>query len=67
MTYRTYERYSSITERVYDKSTGKQTSSVLSTQTLTSLEALTSTITYTYASPAESKVIVYKLSHNKKG
>jgi len=67
MTYRTYERYSSIMERVYDKSTGKQISSVLSTQTLTSLEALTSTITYTYASPAESKVIVYKLSHNKKG
>ena len=67
MTYRTYERYSSIMERVYDKSTGKQTSSVLSTQTLTSLEALTSMITYTYASPVESKVIVYKLSHNKRG
>jgi len=67
MTYQTYEKYSSIMERVYDKSTGRLISSALSTRTLINQEALISTITYSYASPVESKVIVYKLSHNKKG
>ena len=67
MTYQTYEKYSSIMEQVYDKSTGKLISSALSTRTLTNQEALISTITYSYASPAESKVTRYKLSHNKKG
>ena len=67
MTYQTYEKYSSIMEQVYDKSTGKLISSALSTRTLTNQEALISTITYSYALPAESKVTRYKLSHNKKG
>jgi hypothetical protein len=66
MTYQTYEKYSSIMERVYDKNTGKLTSSALSIRTLTSQEALISTITYSYASPVESKVTVYKLSHSEK-
>ena len=67
MTYQTYEKYSSIMEQVYDKSTGKLISSALSTRTLTNQEALISIITYSSASPVESKVIVYKLLHNKKG
>jgi hypothetical protein len=67
MTYQTYEKYSSTMERVYDKSTGRLISSALSTLTLTNQEALISTITYSYALPVESKVTVYKLSHNKKG
>ena len=67
MTYQAYGKYSSIMERVYDKDTGKLISNALSIRTLTNQEALISTITYSYASPVESKVIVYKLSHNKKG
>lgn len=67
MTYQTYEKYSSITEQVYDKDTGRLTSSALSIRTLTNQEALISTITYSSVLPAESKVTVYKLSHNKKG
>jgi hypothetical protein len=67
MTYQVYEKYSSIMERVYDKDTGRLISNALSTRTLTNQEALISTITYSYASPVESKVTVYKLSHNKKG
>ena len=67
MTYQIYERYSSITEQVYDKDTGKLISSALSTRTLTNQEALISTITYSSASPAESKVTRYKLLHNKRG
>lgn len=67
MTYQTYEKYSSITEQVYDKDTGRLISSALSTRTLINQGVLISTITYSYASPAESKVTVYKLSHNKKG
>ena len=67
MTYQTYEKYSSIMEQVYDKSTGKLISSALSTRTLTNQEALISIITYSSASPVESKVTRYKLSHNKKG
>jgi hypothetical protein len=54
-------------ERVYDKDTGRLISNALSTRTLINQEALISTITYSYASPVESKVTVYKLSHNKKG
>jgi hypothetical protein len=67
MTYQAYEKYSSIMERVYDKDTGRLISNALSTRTLTNQEALISTITYSSVSPAESKVTVYKLSHNKKG
>ena len=67
MTYQVYEKYSSIMERVYDKDTGRLISNALSTRTLTNQEALISTITYSSVSPAESKVTVYKLSHNKKG
>ncbi len=67
MTYQTYEKYSSIMERVYDKDTGRLISNALSIRTLTNQEALISTITYSSVSPAESKVTVYKLSHNKKG
>jgi len=67
MTYQTYERYSSTMEQVYDKDTGKLISSVHSTRTLTNQEALISIITYSSASPVESKVTRYKLLHNKKG
>jgi hypothetical protein len=67
MTYQAYEKYSSIMERVYDKDTGRLISNALSIRTLINQEALISTITYSYASPVESKVTVYKLSHNKKG
>jgi len=67
MTYQVYEKYSSIMERVYDKDTGRLISNALSIRTLTNQEALISTITYSSVSPAESKVTVYKLSHNKKG
>ncbi len=67
MTYQAYEKYSSIMERVYDKDTGRLISNALSIRTLTNQEALISTITYSSVSPAESKVTVYKLSHNKKG
>ena len=67
MTYQTYEKYSSTMERVYDKDTGKLISNALSIRTLTNQEVLMSTITYSSASPVESKVIVYKLLHNKKG
>jgi hypothetical protein len=67
MTYQTYERYSSTTEQVYDKSTGKLISSALSTRTLTNQEVLISTIIYSYVSPVESRVTRYKLSHSKKG
>ena len=67
MTYQAYEKYSSIMEQVYDKDTGRLISNALSIRTLTNQEALISTITYSSVSPAESKVTVYKLSHNKKG
>ena len=67
MTYQAYGKYSSIMERVYDKDTGKLISNALSIRTLTNQEVLMSTITYSSASPVESKVIVYKLLHNKKG
>ena len=67
MTYQAYEKYSSIMERVYDKETGKLISNALSIRTLTNQEVLMSTITYSSASPVESKVTVYKLLHNKKG
>ena len=67
MTYQAYEKYSSIMERVYDKDTGKLISNALSIRTLTNQEVLMSTITYSSASPVESKVIVYKLLHNKRG
>jgi hypothetical protein len=67
MTYQEYEKYSSIMERVYDKDTGKLISNALSIRTLTNQEVLISTITYSSVSPVESKVTVYKLSHNKKG
>lgn len=66
MTYQTSEKYSYITEQKSDKSTDKSHSNVLSTQTPTSQVVLTSTITYTYVSPVESKEIVYKLSHSRK-
>lgn len=67
MTYQTYERYSSTMERMYDKNTGRLISSVHSTRTLTNQEVLISTIIYSSASPVESKVTHYKLSHTKKG
>ena len=67
MTYQAYGKYSSIMERVYDKDTGKLISNALSIRTLTNQEVLMSTITYSSALPVESKVIVYKLLHNKKG
>jgi hypothetical protein len=67
MTYQISEKYLYTMERKYDKDTGKLISSVHSTPTHTSQEVLISTITYTYASPVESKVTVYKLSHSRKG
>jgi hypothetical protein len=67
MTSPVLERYLSTTEQVYDKDTGKLISNALSIRTLTNQEVLMSTITYSSASPVESKVIVYKLLHNKKG
>jgi hypothetical protein len=66
MTYQILEKYLYTTEHKYDKDTGKLISSVHSTPTHTSREVLISTITYTSASPAESKVTVYKLSHSRK-
>jgi hypothetical protein len=67
MTYQVSEKFLSTTEQVYDKATGKLISSVLSIPTHTNLEVRISTITYSFASPVESKVTVYKLSHNEKG
>ena len=67
MTYQISEKYFYTTEHKYDQDTGKLISSVHSTPTHTSREVLISTITYTSASPAESKVTVYKLSHSRKG
>ena len=67
MTYQISEKYLYTMERKYDKDTGKLISSVHSTPTHTNQEVLISTITYTSASPVESKVTVYKLSHSKKG
>ena len=67
MTFQALEKYSSTMERVYDKDTGKLISSALSTRTRTNREVLISTITYSSALPAESKVTVYKLSPSKKG
>jgi len=67
MTFQALEKYSSTMERVFDKDTGKLISNALSTRTLTNQEVLISTITYSSVSPVESKVTVYKLSHNKKG
>ena len=67
MTFQALEKYSSTMERVFDKDTGKLISNALSIRTLTNQEVLMSTITYSSASPVESKVIVYKLLHNKKG
>jgi len=66
MTYQTSEKYSYITEHKSDKNTDKLISNVPSTQTLTSQVVLTSTVTYTYVSPVESKEIVYKLLHSRK-
>ena len=67
MTYQISEKYLYTMEHKSDKDTGKLISSALSTPTLTNQEVLISTITYTYASPVESRVIVYKLSHSKRG
>ena len=67
MTYQILDKYLHTTEHKSDKDTGRLISNALSTPTLTNQGVLISTITYTYASPAESKVIVYKLSHSKKG
>jgi hypothetical protein len=67
MTYQVSEKYLYTTEHKSDKDTGRLISNALSTPTLTNQEVLISTITYTYASPAESKVTVYKLSHSKRG
>jgi serine/threonine-protein kinase RIO1 len=67
MTYQILEKYLHTTEQRYDKLTGKLISSAHSTPTLTSLEVLISTITYSSVLPAECKVTVYKLSASKKG
>jgi hypothetical protein len=67
MTYQVLEKYLYTTEHKSDKDTGRLISNVLSTPTLTNQGVLISTITYTYASPVESKVTVYKLSHSKRG
>jgi len=67
MTYQILDKYLHTTEHKSDKDTGKLISSVHSTPTLTNQEVLISTITYTYVLPAESRVIVYKLSHSKRG
>jgi hypothetical protein len=66
MTYQVSEKFFSTTEQTYDKDTGKLISSALSIPTHTNLEVQISTITYSSASPAESKVTVYKLSHSRK-
>ena len=67
MTYQILDKYLHTTEHKSDKDTGKLISSAHSTPTLINQEVLISTITYTYVSPAESRVIVYKLSHSKRG
>ena len=66
MTYQVSEKYLYTTEHKSDKDTGRLISNALPTPTLTNQGVLISTITYTYASPVESKVIVYKLSHSKR-
>ena len=67
MIYQVLEKYSYTMEHKSDKDTGKLISSVRSIQILTNLEVLISLKIYTYALPVESKVIVYKSSHSKRG
>jgi hypothetical protein len=67
MTYQISEKYLCTTEHKSEKDTDKLISSVPSTPTPTNQEVLISTITYTYVSPVESKVTVYKLSHSRRG
>ena len=67
MTYQILEKYSYTMEQKSDKSTDKSLLNALSTPTLTSQEVSISTVTYTYVSPVESKVTVYKSLHSKKG
>jgi hypothetical protein len=67
MTYQVLEKYLYTMEHKLGKDTDKLISSVRSIQILTNLEVLISLKIYTYALPVESKEIVYKLSHSKKG
>jgi hypothetical protein len=66
MTFRVSETFSSTTEQSFDKDTGKQTSSVHSTETHIKVELPTLTPTSLSALPAEYKEIVYKLLQDKK-
>ena len=67
MTYQILERYSSTMEHKSGRELDRLISSVHSIQILINLEVLISLKIYTYALPVESKVTVYKLSHNEKG
>ena len=67
MTYQILEKYSYTMEQKLDKSTDKSLSNVPSTPTHISREVSISTVTYTYVSPVESKVTVYKSLHSKRG
>ena len=67
MTYQVSEKFFSTTEQVYDKDTGKLTSSALSTVTRTNQEVQILTITSSSVSPVECKVTVYKLFRSVKG
>jgi len=66
MTYRVSETSSHTTELVFDAHTGKQTSSVHSTQTHIKVELPTSIQMSLSALPAEFREILYRLLHNKK-
>jgi hypothetical protein len=66
MTFQVSETYSSTTELRYDKDTGKQISSVHSTQTHIKVVLPTLTPMSLSALPAEFKETVYRLLLNKK-
>jgi hypothetical protein len=67
MTYRISETCSHTTEQTFDALTGRQTSSVHSTQTLIKVELPTLTPTSLSALPAEFRETVYRLLQDKKG
>jgi len=66
MTYRISETSSHTTELAFDEHTGKQTSSVHSTQTHIKVELPTLTPMSLSVLPAEFKETLYRLLHNKK-
>lgn len=67
MTFRVSETSSFTTEQNFDRDTGRQTSSVHSTETHIKVELPTLTPTSLSALPAEYREIVYRLLQDKKG